>query len=823
MIRDGPFTGRRLRWGLKGKLILSMLLVGVVPLFAGLLMAFLQGSREIREVSGESFKALATETARKLDLVVGEEIARASRIAIDPVIVAELERRRDRIEALPEAQAQAALAAQAARWQARDPALIKDLTDNKLARLLRQYYTGSNGDPGQPLPQAVRSATKALFLTDKMGGLVASLNADAPYANGEAAWWQSAFNKGVGTIYIEDVAFDNRVGTYVFTLSVPVMDSIRYEAIGVLHRILDAKEFFSPSIAPIRFGKTGHVMLIDSRGIVMNCPILPTGVRLADTALIPLVTPLSPGWVNAPSDGHGGRTSSIIGFAPLPETSRATNGSSDTAWHTFVWQSSSELFAPIRHLFTWLSVFGLVAVGLLIMLGSFAAGRIVTPVRQLQEAARSIGRGELRDRLAIRTGDELEDLAEEINRMNAQLEAAFAGLTTQVELKSQEVQYLQQSTDQILDAVPTPIIMVDQAEQVQYMNRACKDAFMLAEDDEPRPTTLFDLLRVNPSVQQRLRQELLSAGNGSLQKTGAPDIGPLGEARDPLAPAPAHSARGGRCELQLGRHLYRYEWFSLGGRPGEGRRIGLVLRDATEESRLQDQLIQAEKSGSLGVLTAGIGHELNNPLFGILGLGEAIQEETDLGRIKSYARDIVEHGRRMAAVIRDFAGQTIREAKDQRVPVDVNAQLDQAWAIVQSGSETLGVETQKYYQPHLLVSALPDELRQAFVNVLANAVQAMRRKGSLVLRTERNASAITIMIRDTGPGIPQEHLTKVFDPFFTTKPQGEGSGLGLTIAKRIVVKFGGDIRLESVEGQGVTCWITLPAVDAPSQKEERTP
>ncbi len=822
MIRAGPFTGRQARCGLKSKLILSMLLVGTVPLFAGLLMAFLQGSREIREVSGESFKALATETARKLDLVVGDEIGRASRIAVDPVIVAELERRRDRIESLSEPQARAVLAAQAARWHARDTALIKDLTDNTLARLLRQYETGSKGDPGHSLPQAVRSATKALFLTDKMGALVASLNADVPYAHGGTAWWQGAFNKGVGSTYIEDVAFDDRIGAYVFTLSVPVMDSIRYEAIGVLHRILDAKEFFSPAIAPIRFGKTGHVMLIDSRGIVMNCPILPTGARLADADLVSLVTPLEPGWVNAPSDGHGSRTSSIIGFAPLPETSRATNGSSDTAWHTFVWQSSSELFAPIRHLFTWLSVFGLAAVGLLIMLGSFAAGRIVTPIRQLQEAARAIGRGELRDRLIIRTGDELEELAEEINRMNAQLEAAFAGLTNQVELKSQEIQYLQQSTDLILDAVPTPIIMIDQAERVQYMNRACKDAFKLEDGDTPQPLMLFDLLRVNPSLQQQLRQELLSAGNGARQKTGAADTSTL-LARDPLVPAPAQATRSWRRELQLDRHLYRYEWFSLQGRHGEGRRIGLVLRDATEESRLQDQLIQAEKSGSLGVLTAGIGHELNNPLFGILGLGEAIQEETDLGRIKSYARDIVEHGRRMAAVIRDFAGQAFREAKDQRTPVDVNAQLDRAWAIVQSGFETLGIEVQTYYQPHLRVSALPDELRQAFVNILANAVQAMRGKGSLVLRTERDASSITIMIRDTGPGMPQEYLTKVFDPFFTTKPQGEGSGLGLTIAKRIIVKFGGDIRLESVEGQGVTCWITLPAVDVPLHKEDQRP
>ena len=147
------------------------------------------------------------------------------------------------------------------------------------------------------------------------------------------------------------------------------------------------------------------------------------------------------------------------------------------SWHTFVWQASDELFAPIRHFLTWMAVFSLIAVGLMTSLGYLAANRIVTPVRRLQAAAQLIGRGELRQPIDIQTGDELQDLADEFNRMNRQLEAAFAGLTDQVTIKTQQVESLLHSTDQILDAVPTPIIMVDQDEQVQYINRVGRESF----------------------------------------------------------------------------------------------------------------------------------------------------------------------------------------------------------------------------------------------------------------------------------------------------------------------------------------------------------
>jgi len=809
-----PPSRSETRWGLQLKLILSMLLVGVVPLLLGLGLAFWQGSREIQVVSGESFKALAEETARKVDLLMSDEIGRTSRIAADPSIVHELEQRRDALLDMTEDARRRAVDTIKSGWEAKDPAAVQAITGNKMAGLLQEYFAGAKSEADQLIPQVVRSATKMLYITDIEGNLVAALTTLPPLTNGETAWWKGAFHHGVGQLFIEDVHFDERAQAYVISISLPIMDRIRYGAVGVLHRVIDAKELISPSLAPIRFGKTGHVMLIDHRGIVMSCPILPTGVRVSDPQLIPLITPLHPGWVSAPSDGHGGQSTSIIGFAPVPETSRATNSDLDkSSWHTFVWQASDELFAPIRHFLTWMAVFSLVAVGLMTSLGYLAANRIVMPVRRLQAAAQLIGRGEFRQPIDIQTGDELQDLADEFNRMNRQLEAAFAGLTDQVAVKTQQVESLIHSTDQILDAVPTPIIMVNQAEQVQYINRVGRDSFQ-AILDSTQSIPLFDILPVDAAAREHLRKEFRRARSGEDVATasGAEDAAVVNRARDPLAPMMGTAEASNRQEIQIGPRRYHYQWFHMAGRNKGEDRIGLVFRDTTDDSRLQDQLIQAEKSGSLGTLTAGIGHELNNPLFGILGLGEAIGEEANLDRVRSYAHDIVQHGRRMAAIIRDFTGVAARETSDHRQPVHLERELDQAIATVTGNMDASGVAIQRTYAGDTCVLALPDQLRQAFTNLLMNAIQAMEGRGTLRLSTSLTDTSVETRIADSGPGIPKQHLSKLFDPFFTTKGQGEGSGLGLTVARRIIKKFGGDIRIESQEGSGTSCIVTLPVI-----------
>lgn len=794
----------RFRWGLKGRLVLLTLVVGTVPLLLGIGMAYVEGTRELQVVIGSSFAGLATETARKLDLVFGDELTRLSRIAADPVLIEALEGNPAPMTGLREEGER--------RWEARDPSLVRSVTTGPLADVLRRLAESETDQSSPPARQAV---TRALFLTDATGRLVASINHDVRYTHGDEAWWQRTYDGGRGGQAAPgDASFDRQFGTYTIALAVPVMDARRGRAMGVLRRVFDAKAYLDPSLAPIRFGKTGHVMLIDGDGTVMSCPILPTGARLVDQDLVRLVTSPQAGWVKAPSDGHGSRTRSIVGFSPLPVTGRVTQRSTGRAWHTFAWQSSNELFAPTRHLFAWISAFGLVAIGLLGALAYVAASRIVTPIRRLQEGAVLIGRNELKQPIAVRTGDEIEQLADEINRMNARLQQAFSGLAHTVEEKTQEVRSLQEYNEKILDSMPNPILILDR-DQVEYVNQAAKQAFGWS-DDAVRGAHVLELLRTDEASADRLRSELRTQGtwpdrpaDSADHARGAPE-----GARDPLSPRSAAALDPAQRELRIGSAIYRYEVFDISIPSTGARRIGLVLWDATGERRLQDQLIETEKLEGLGVLTSGIGHELNNPLLGILGLGEAIRDESDAAQTREHATAIIERAKHMAGIIRDFAGSAQPEVSESRSDVDVNERLDHALKVVGLTNVVAGLAVRKHYRPVPRIRAVSDEIGQVFMSVITNAIQAMKGKGAIELTTEASGETITVRIRDSGPGIPKTYLSKIFDPFFTTKAPGQGTGLGLTIARRLVMKHGGQIRVETVEGAGTTFILTFPSSSA---------
>ena len=476
----------------------------------------------------------------------------------------------------------------------------------------------------------------------------------------------------------------------------------------------------------------------------------------------------------------------------------------------FVWQSSDELFGPIQHFFKWTAAFGLLGVGLLVTLGYVAANRITAPIRRLQEAARQIGRGDFQETLKLSTGDEIEELADEVNRMNQQLASQFAGLESQVQLKTEEVKYLEASTAKILDSVPDPVIMIDMDGRVEYLNKAFQEALSL-QNGAIVGTPLFEIVPLDPSTQTRLQQELQILRTSEPHTTVASEMSSAPSTlQDPLVPANWEESGAKRQELRINQRTYRYRWFGVPTRPGKGPSTGLVLRDTTEESLLQDRVIQGEKLASLGVLSAGIGHELNNPLVGVIGLGEALQEETDPAQIKQYATSIVEHGKRMASIVRDFTGQAGKQFAEGPSSININELLEQSLATVKALFPSISVEVQTHLETLPLIQGQAFELGQAFTNILTNAYQAMKQGGHLHISTACSEHNLEISITDTGIGIAPHHLPKIFDPFFTTKGQGEGSGLGLTVAYRTIHKLGGEIRMDSTPNRGTTCLITLP-------------
>ncbi len=233
----------------------------------------------------------------------------------------------------------------------------------------------------------------------------------------------------------------------------------------------------------------------------------------------------------------------------------------------------------------------------------------------------------------------------------------------------------------------------------------------------------------------------------------------------------------------------------------------------------QDQLIRTEKLSSLGKLSASIAHEINNPLAGILTFAKLIHRTLDQGAPDDVTRrsmmknlQLVEREtERCSAIVRnllDFARERPLALKD----VSMSAVVDEALTLLGNQISIQGVKLERHVGEVPLVSGDFGQLRQAVVNVVMNACEAMGRTGKLTVETRAidGGRRVEVAVQDTGPGIAPEHLQKIFDPFFTTKERG--TGLGLSVVYGIVERHGGKIEIESAIGKGTRVSMRLPAL-----------
>jgi signal transduction histidine kinase len=267
----------------------------------------------------------------------------------------------------------------------------------------------------------------------------------------------------------------------------------------------------------------------------------------------------------------------------------------------------------------------------------------------------------------------------------------------------------------------------------------------------------------------------------------------------------------------------------------------LVESTLSELKATQAQLIQSEKMASLGELTAGIAHEIQNPLNFVNNFSEvndellkelnAEAEKGNLEEVIAIAKDIAfnsekinHHGKRADSIVKGML-QHSRTSSGLKEPTDINALCDEYLRLAYHGlrakDKSFNSKFETDFDPSVgKINIVPQEIGRVILNLINNAFYAVNEKQKqtsgayqpiVTISTEKNNGDVKIKVKDNGNGIPSKVLGKIFQPFFTTKPTGEGTGLGLSLSYDIVKAHGGEIKVETKEGDGTEFIILLPA------------
>jgi PAS domain S-box-containing protein len=245
----------------------------------------------------------------------------------------------------------------------------------------------------------------------------------------------------------------------------------------------------------------------------------------------------------------------------------------------------------------------------------------------------------------------------------------------------------------------------------------------------------------------------------------------------------------------------------------DGRHTGtiVILEDITSRVQLEEQLQISEKMASIGLLAAGVAHEVNTPLTGISSFTQMLLEDADPDDPKTKLLEKIERQTFRAAKIVNGLLNLARPAQVDAGPVDLHALINDVLSLLEHQFRTSNIQVRKdlSIEPTILL-AIEHKMQQVFLNLFLNARDAMPKGGWLTIQTRLDGDQAVVCIGDTGAGIQTEHLSRIYDPFFTTKPIGQGTGLGLSITYGIVREHGGVITCDSTEGQGTVFTLALP-------------
>ena len=649
-------------------------------------------------------------------------------------------------------------------------------------------------------------------------------------------------------------------------------------------------------VTAIRIGDKGFAYIVNPQGKLVAHPDMSLVLRDTDLSRVPQVAAA----LTAPQGGAQASTAATGTSLDGSSVLTAYAGIPRLNWIVFVQLPLSEALAPV---YASLAQTGaLLGFGFLLasIAGTMLARRMVVPIRRLQQGAEKLGEGELGQRITIRSGDEIETLADRFNHMAAKIQESYETLEAKVEARTREVtEALQQqtATADVLKVISRSTFdlqtvldtLVESAAKHCDADKACifqregelyhwvsnfgfsPELVAYAESHPFAPGTHSTTSRVALEARAIHILDVLADPNYTaneyqrlgnfrtilgvpLLREGAP-VGVFILTREQVRPFAQR-----QIELvqtfadQAGIAIENVRLF----REAEARTHELAA--SLQDLRLaQDRLIQSEKLASLGQLTAGIAHEIKNPLNfvnnfaalsgelieelrGLLAsnkLDEKFREEVDelTQMLTGNLEKVVQHGKRANSIVKNMLLHS-REGSGEHRPVDLNAVVDESVNLAYHGARAerpgFNITLVKNLDPAVgEVDIYPQEITRVLLNLISNGFYAATKRKAqsgghseaevfeptLTASTRNLGDKVEIKIRDNGSGIPAEVKAKIFNPFFTTKPAGEGTGLGLSLSYDIIVKqHGGTIDVTTRSGEFTEFTVTLPRDREPGSK-----
>jgi signal transduction histidine kinase len=622
------------------------------------------------------------------------------------------------------------------------------------------------------------------------------------------------------------------------TIAVP-MEPFAGDVVGVLIAEVNLKYIWEV-VSAIKVGQAGYAYVVSGEGDLIAHPDISFVLEkknLGDLGQVRAALAGTPGPLAAQPSLTGQAV--FAAYAPIP----------DLGWAVLVERPAGEAYAPLYASTLRTSVLLLVGLGMAVLASLLIARRVLRPVEALRQGAARIGSGDLDHRLEIRTGDELQGLAEEFNRMAGQLGESYATLEQKIADRTRELARsvaelralgeVGRAVSSTLDLETVLTTIVAQADQLSGT-----DGGAIYEYDEPtRSLYLRATHKLEDELVEALRAAPLRMGQGAGGQAAAarapvqiPDI--LAEGAYPDDRLREVMKRIGSRAL-LAVPLLREEAI-VGGLVVQRREPGEFSRETVEllqtfatQSTLAIQNARLfreieEKSRQLEAASrhkseflANMSHELRTPLNAILGFSEVLAERM-FGEVNEkqaeYLQDILSSGRHLLSLINDILDLSKVEAGRLELELGrfhLPTALDNALTLVRERATRHGITlTQTVDKRVGDIVADERKVKQILLNLLSNAVKFTPEGGRLGVTATAAEGVLTIAVSDTGIGIAPEDQAAIFEEFRQVgrddTHKQEGTGLGLALAKKFVELHGGRIWVQSQVGQGSTFTFTLP-------------